>query len=109
MRTPGPLSILRTRPSRKEPSNSRHRDAKYEQEGKEYICSLRFSHNLVDQLDLDLKTFREALSVLQRQVNDLDELKASHYQEIVEHEEQVWDVVQGKVDMQNMLCHTHMC
>ena len=46
---------------------------------------------------LDLQTFREALAVLQRQVDDLDELKARHYQEIVEHEEEVWDFVQGKV------------
>lgn len=35
--------------------------------------------------------------MLQRQVDDLDDLKASHYQEIIEHEEEVWDVVQGKV------------
>ena len=27
----------------------------------------------------------------------MDELKARHYQEIVEHEEEVWDFVQGKV------------
>ena len=26
----------------------------------------------------------------------LDELKARHYEEILEHEEEVWDVVQGK-------------
>lgn len=48
------------------------------------------------QLLLDLQTFREALAILQRQVDDLDDLKAQHYQEIVEHEEQVWDTVQGK-------------
>jgi len=46
---------------------------------------------------LDLQSFREALVVLQRQVDDLDGLKAQHYQEIMEHEEEVWDVVQGKV------------
>ncbi|KAH9943111.1 uncharacterized protein BXZ73DRAFT_40812 [Epithele typhae] len=45
----------------------------------------------------NLQSFREALVVLQRQVDELDELKASHYQEIVEHEEEVWDFVQGKV------------
>ena len=45
----------------------------------------------------DLQSFREALSVLQRQVEDLDQLKARHYAEIIEHEEEVWDVVQGKV------------
>lgn len=47
----------------------------------------------------DLQSFREALSLLQRQVDDLDELKSNHYQEIVEHEEQVWDEVQGKVSV----------
>jgi len=45
----------------------------------------------------DLQSFREALGVLQRQVEDLDQLKARHYAEIIEHEEEVWDVVQGKV------------
>lgn len=45
----------------------------------------------------DLQHFREALAVLQRQVDELDELKSSHYQEIVEHEEEVWDNVQSKV------------
>ncbi|KAL0580767.1 hypothetical protein V5O48_001232 [Marasmius crinis-equi] len=45
----------------------------------------------------NLQSFREALAVLQRQVDELDELKAAHYQEIIEHEEEVWDVVQGKV------------
>ena len=45
----------------------------------------------------DLQSFREALQVLQRQVDDLDELKANHYQDIMEHEDEVWDVVQGKV------------
>ncbi|KAF9008697.1 hypothetical protein BDQ17DRAFT_1348782 [Cyathus striatus] len=45
----------------------------------------------------NLQSFREALAVLQQQVDDLDDLKASHYQEIMEHEEEVWDVVQGKV------------
>jgi hypothetical protein len=46
---------------------------------------------------VDLQSFREALTVLQRQVDDLDEMKALHYQEIMEHEEEVWDVVQAKV------------
>lgn len=45
----------------------------------------------------DLQSFREALSVLQQQVEQLDELRVSHYQEILEHEEEVWDFVQGKV------------
>lgn len=48
-------------------------------------------------LSADLQSFREALVILQRQVDDLDELKAQHYQDIMEHEEEVWDVVQEKV------------
>lgn len=37
--------------------------------------------------------------MLQRQVEDLDGLRVAHYQEILEHEEQVWDFVQGKVSL----------
>ncbi|KAI0347318.1 hypothetical protein BDW22DRAFT_1351727 [Trametopsis cervina] len=44
----------------------------------------------------NLQSFREALAVLQRQVDELDDLKSQHYQEILVHEEEVWDVVQGK-------------
>jgi hypothetical protein len=51
----------------------------------------------VDCVSADLQSFREALTVLQRQVDELDEMKAQHYQEIMEHEEEVWDVVQAKV------------
>jgi len=51
----------------------------------------------IPNLSPDLQSFREALAVLQHQVDDLDELKASHYQEIVEHEEEIWNVVQSKV------------
>ncbi|TDL29319.1 hypothetical protein BD410DRAFT_779692 [Rickenella mellea] len=47
----------------------------------------------------NLQTFREALAVLQRQVDELDALKVQHYQEILEHEEEVWDFVQGKVSL----------
>jgi hypothetical protein len=54
----------------------------------------------------DLQTFREALSVLQRQVEDLDQIKARHYAEIIEHEEEVWEVVQGKVLQQTFLIGT---
>lgn len=42
---------------------------------------------------------------MQRQVDDLDELKTTHYQEIVEHEEQVWDSVQSKVRPTTMFYH----
>ena len=37
--------------------------------------------------------------MLQRQVEELDELRVAHYQEILEHEEYVWDFVQGKVSL----------
>ncbi|KAK7695639.1 hypothetical protein QCA50_000275 [Cerrena zonata] len=70
-----------------------------------YERVLREKSNLIRQTEMgnlrkknrNLQSFREALQVLQQQVEDLDELKVSHYQEIVEHEEEVWDVVQGKV------------
>ncbi|KAG6833784.1 hypothetical protein H0H87_001216 [Tephrocybe sp. NHM501043] len=51
----------------------------------------------LNRKERNLQSFREALVVLQRQVDDLDTMKESHYREIIEHEEQVWDVVQGKV------------
>ncbi|KAK0498524.1 hypothetical protein EDD18DRAFT_92537 [Armillaria luteobubalina] len=51
----------------------------------------------MNRKERNLQSFREALSVLQQQVDDLDDLKAAHYREIIEHEEEVWDVVQGKV------------
>ena len=65
------------------------------QKGRSECAPLMYAHPLI--WHPDLQTFREALAVLQRQVDDLDELKARHYQEIVEHEEEVWDFVQGKV------------
>lgn len=39
-----------------------------------------------------IKNFHKALLVPQRQVDELDNMKESHYRDIVEHEEQVWDV-----------------
>ncbi|KAF8164982.1 hypothetical protein B0H34DRAFT_649480 [Crassisporium funariophilum] len=51
----------------------------------------------MNRKERNLQSFRQALTVLQRQVDELDELKVSHYEEIIEHEEEVWDVVQGKV------------
>jgi hypothetical protein len=45
--------------------------------------------------------------VLQRQVDELDEMKGQHYQEIMEHEEEVWDVVQAKV--RSMPKQLNMC
>ncbi|KAG8862620.1 hypothetical protein FRB96_001179 [Tulasnella sp. 330] len=45
----------------------------------------------------DLASFRQALSVLQAQVDDLDRLKADYYEEVLMHEENVWDAVLGKV------------
>ncbi|KAI0637857.1 hypothetical protein C8Q77DRAFT_1048559 [Trametes polyzona] len=70
-----------------------------------YEKALREKSRIIRQTEMgnmkqkgrNLQSFREALSVLQKQVDELDELKARHYQEIVEHEEEVWDFVQGKV------------
>jgi hypothetical protein len=62
----------------------------------------------MNKKERNLQTFREALFVLQRQVDELDALKAQHYQEILEHEEEVWDAVQGKVRFpQNHTFHKH--
>jgi len=61
------------------------------------FCAACFHTGLISPQDL--QSFREALTVLQRQVDELDELKAQHYQEVMEHEEEVWDVVQGKVSL----------
>lgn len=44
-----------------------------------------------------MQSFREALTLLQLQVEELDVLKVQHYQEICDHEEEVWDSVQGGV------------
>ncbi|KAI1792851.1 hypothetical protein LXA43DRAFT_1003501 [Ganoderma leucocontextum] len=70
-----------------------------------YEKALREKSRIIRQTEMgnlkqkgrNLQSFREALAILQRQVDELDELKASHYQTIVEHEEEVWDFVQGKV------------
>ncbi|KIO13018.1 hypothetical protein M404DRAFT_123557 [Pisolithus tinctorius Marx 270] len=70
-----------------------------------YEKALREKSNIIRQTEMsnlnrkqrNLQSFREALTVLQQQVNELDALKSQHYQEIMEHEEEVWDVVQAKV------------
>lgn len=48
------------------------------------------------------------MTVLQRQVDELDEMKAQHYQEIMEHEEEVWDVVQAKVCLSLILLNIRL-
>ncbi|KAH9938439.1 uncharacterized protein B0H18DRAFT_1081107 [Fomitopsis serialis] len=70
-----------------------------------YERALREKSNIIRETEMgnlkkkgrNLQTFREALTILQRQVDELDELKAQHYEEIIDHEEEVWDFVQGKV------------
>ncbi|KAI0080744.1 hypothetical protein K474DRAFT_1657576 [Panus rudis PR-1116 ss-1] len=70
-----------------------------------YERAVREKSNLIRQTEMgqlrkknrNLQSFREALAILQRQVEELDEMKSNHYQEILEHEEEVWDVVQGKI------------
>lgn len=74
------------------------RSASYERALKEKSQIIRDTElRSMNRKERNLQSFREALGVLQRQVDDLDELKASHYHEIIEHEEEVWDVVQSKV------------
>ncbi|CAG7855136.1 SubName: Full=Related to IVY1-phospholipid-binding protein {ECO:0000313/EMBL:CCA68894.1} [Serendipita indica DSM 11827] len=47
----------------------------------------------------DLQAFKKTLSALQAHVDDLDRLKAAHYQSILEHEAKVWDVVLDKTGL----------
>ncbi|KIY49583.1 hypothetical protein FISHEDRAFT_65513 [Fistulina hepatica ATCC 64428] len=74
------------------------RSASYERALREKSKVIRDTEaSNMNRKERNLQSFREALQVLQRQVDELDELKARHYQEIMEHEEEVWNVVQGKV------------
>lgn len=74
-------------------SGKKHRSA--------YLKTMRLLMWLLTGIT-DLQSFREALSVLQRQVEELDELRADYYQDVLQHEEEVWDFVQGKAS--NQLC-----
>ncbi|KAF9646973.1 hypothetical protein BDM02DRAFT_3156368 [Thelephora ganbajun] len=74
------------------------RSSSYERALKEKSHIIRQTElNNMNKRSRNLQSFREALQVLQRQVDDLDELKARHYQEIMEHEEEIWDFAQGKI------------
>ncbi|KAF5393598.1 hypothetical protein D9757_000218 [Collybiopsis confluens] len=74
------------------------RSAAYERALKEKSEIIRQTERRnMNRKERNLQTFRDALAILQRQVDELDELKIEHYAEIVEHEEEVWDVVQAKV------------
>ncbi|KAL1676449.1 hypothetical protein EV122DRAFT_216242 [Schizophyllum commune] len=73
------------------------RSAQYERALREKSQVIRQTEaRNMNRKERNLQSFREALTVLQRQVDELDELKVEHYQEIMEHEEEVWNVVQGK-------------
>ncbi|TFK76131.1 hypothetical protein BDN72DRAFT_954642 [Pluteus cervinus] len=74
------------------------RSAAYDRALKEKSQTIRLTEmRNLNRKQRNLQSFREALAMLQRQVDELDELKAAHYQSIMEHEEEVWDAVQGKV------------
>ncbi|KIY67351.1 hypothetical protein CYLTODRAFT_353384 [Cylindrobasidium torrendii FP15055 ss-10] len=75
------------------------RSASYERalREKSRIIKETETRNMKRGKDRNLQNFRQALSVLQRQVDDLDDLKVAHYREIIEHEEEVWNVVQSKI------------
>ncbi|WVQ94753.1 hypothetical protein IAU59_001834 [Kwoniella sp. CBS 9459] len=45
----------------------------------------------------DLQSFRQALSELQRQVDELDALKAGYHEEVLEGEDEIWETVLNKV------------
>ncbi|KAI0269254.1 hypothetical protein BC834DRAFT_951458 [Gloeopeniophorella convolvens] len=84
-----------------------HASGSYPERSSSYERTLREKSNIIRATEMrnmnrkerNLQSFREALTVLQRQVDDLDQLKARHYEEIIEHEEEVWDVVQGKISL----------
>ncbi|KZV69144.1 hypothetical protein PENSPDRAFT_743995 [Peniophora sp. CONT] len=81
-------------------STVQERSASYERTLKEkskIIHDLEKRNFNVRKGERNMQTFREALTSLQRHVDSLDELKAEHYEQIVEHEQQVWEGVQGKV------------
>ncbi|THH06740.1 hypothetical protein EW146_g9522 [Bondarzewia mesenterica] len=74
------------------------RSASYERALREKSNIIRETEKRnMNRKERNLQSFREALIILQRQVDELDGLKARHYEEILEHEEEVWDVVQGKL------------
>ncbi|KAG6886075.1 hypothetical protein C0993_004065 [Termitomyces sp. T159_Od127] len=76
------------------------RSASYERAVRDKSQVIRnIEQRSMNRKERNLQTFREALLVLQRQVDELDNMKESHYREIVEHEEQVWDVVQAKTSV----------
>ncbi|KAG6880069.1 hypothetical protein C0992_006881 [Termitomyces sp. T32_za158] len=76
------------------------RSASYERAVREKSQAIRdIEQRSMNRKERNLQTFREALLVLQRQVDELDNMKESHYCEIVKHEEQVWDVVQAKTSV----------
>ncbi|OCF42419.1 hypothetical protein I317_03794 [Kwoniella heveanensis CBS 569] len=45
----------------------------------------------------DLQSFRQALAELQRQVDELDALKAGYHEEVLEGEDEIWETVLNKV------------
>ncbi|WFC97073.1 hypothetical protein MBRA1_003738 [Malassezia brasiliensis] len=47
----------------------------------------------------DLNSFRLMLSELQAKINELEELKAQHYTDTLEYEEQTWDFLASKVGL----------
>ncbi|KAI3614636.1 hypothetical protein CBS9595_003907 [Malassezia furfur] len=47
----------------------------------------------------DLNSFRLMLSELQAKINELEELKAQHYTDALEYEEQTWDFLASKVGL----------
>ncbi|WVR03845.1 hypothetical protein IAU60_000842 [Kwoniella sp. DSM 27419] len=45
----------------------------------------------------DLQSFRQALAELQRQVDELDAMKAAYHEEVLEGEDEIWEAVLNKV------------
>ncbi|WVO15372.1 hypothetical protein L204_103029 [Cryptococcus depauperatus] len=45
----------------------------------------------------DLQQFRQALTELQKQVDELDALKASYHEEVLEGEDELWEIILGRI------------
>ncbi|ORX33655.1 hypothetical protein BD324DRAFT_209742 [Kockovaella imperatae] len=55
------------------------------------------NHKVGRRKKRDLQQFRQALAELQKQVDELDAIKAGYHEEVLEGEDEVWDKILGKV------------
>ncbi|KAL0949566.1 hypothetical protein HGRIS_009615 [Hohenbuehelia grisea] len=81
----------------------KERSSNYERALREKSRAIRDTEaRNMNRKERNLQSFRAALAVLQSQVDDLDDLKAAHYQEIMEHEEEFGNEVQNKASTRRL-------